>query len=200
MLFLVAPEGAAAKKLSLATAFVGLAFLGVTLLIGPLRERRGRPNPLSTNLRRDIGIWAAIGGIVHTVVGLQVHMKGDVARYFLPGPADTGPVSKSMMAFLAANYTGLGATLLLVVLLAISNDLSLRALGAARWKRIQRFNYLLFALVAVHGALYVAVDKPAWVVTAAFAAIVVFISAAQISGRTARVKLLQWKGGKREDR
>jgi len=32
-------------------------------------------------------------------------------------------------------------------------------MGAARWKRVQRFNYLLFAVVIVHAILYQTVEK-----------------------------------------
>jgi methionine sulfoxide reductase heme-binding subunit len=50
-----------------------------------------------------------------------------------------------------ANYTGLAATLLLVFLVALSNDFSLKRLSAPWWKRLQRWNNALFALVLVHG-------------------------------------------------
>lgn len=193
-LFLAAPAGATMKKLSLATAFTGLALLGWTLILGPLRERIGQPNPVSTNLRRDIGIWAAIAGTIHTIVGLRVHMKGDILRYFTPPPG--AGVSKSLLAFLTANYTGLVASLLLLVLLAISNDISLRRLGVPKWKRIQRFNYWLFALVAIHGILYLAVDKSQWKISAPFVAIVAAVTGAQIAGRSARLaRVADVRGG-----
>ncbi len=185
-LFLLSRDGSAAAGLSLATAFVGLAFLGATLMVGPLNERLGRPNPVSTNLRRDIGIWAAIGGVIHTVAGLQVHMKGDIVRYFIPDLATGHFISKGVVAFLSANYTGLGATLLLLVLLAISNDVALRTIGVTRWKRIQRLNYLLFALVVVHGILYIVVDKSGWLIVVPFIAIVAVVVEVQTSGRRAR--------------
>lgn len=185
-LFFLSHGASALERLSLATAFVGLGFLGATLLVGPLNERLGRPNPVSTNLRRDIGMWAAFGGVIHTVAGLQVHMKGDIARYFLPDPAMRRSISKGTIAFLSANYTGLGATLLLLVLLAISNDVALRTLGVSRWKRIQRLNYLLFALVVVHGALYLVVDKSSWRIVLPFVAIVAIILEVQFAGRAAR--------------
>src|SRR5260370_737337 len=40
------------------------------------------------------------------------------------------------------------------VLHAISNNLSLRTLGARKWKRIQRWNYVGAILVIAHGLLY----------------------------------------------
>jgi len=187
LIYAMPRDGPPAQRLSLATAYVGLAFLAATLVVGPLNERRQRAHPVSTNLRRDIGIWAAMGGIVHTIVGFQVHMGGEIVRYFVP---DAGAIaaSKSAIAFLLANYTGLGATLLLVVLLAISNDLALRKLGPGPWKRIQRLNYVLFGLVVAHGVLYLAVDKASWVLIVPFMLLVVLVSQIQMQGRLSRAR------------
>jgi sulfoxide reductase heme-binding subunit YedZ len=190
LVYALVREGPPAQRLSVATAYVGLAFLAATLVVGPLNERRQRPNPVSTNLRRDIGIWAALGGIAHTIVGFQVHMGGEIVRYFVPD-ASAMAVSKSAIAFLLANYTGLGATLLLVVLLAISNDLALRKLGPGRWKRIQRLNYVLFGLVVAHGVLYLAVDKASWVRIVPFILLVVFVSQVQMQGRLSKARVLR---------
>ena len=166
------------QRLSIATAYAGLGFLAATLLVGPFNERRGRPNPVSTNLRRDIGIWAAIGGIAHTIFGLQVHMRGEIARYFIPD-AGSAP-SKSTLAFLSANYTGLAATLLFALLLGISSDVALRTLGTTRWKRVQRWNSLLFGLVALHGALYLVVDKASWFLVVPFILVVALVARVRI--------------------
>ncbi|MBA4159583.1 MAG: hypothetical protein H0X65_19215, partial [Gemmatimonadetes bacterium] len=45
-----------------------------------------------------------------------------------------------------------------VLLLALSNDLSLRLLKAGRWKTLQRWNYALFALTVVHGIAYQVIE------------------------------------------
>ncbi|MEO8335055.1 MAG: hypothetical protein ABI664_08785 [bacterium] len=58
---------------SMSTAYAGLALLGATFAIGPLNILRSRPNPVSTDLRRDLGIWAGLLAIVHFLVGWQVH-------------------------------------------------------------------------------------------------------------------------------
>jgi DMSO/TMAO reductase YedYZ heme-binding membrane subunit len=112
-------------------------------------------------------------------------MKGDMFRYFIP-EGGAGTLSRSTIAFLAANYTGMVATLLLVLLLAISNDVSLRALGPARWKSIQRLNYVLSALVVIHGALYLAIGKLSLILIATFIVIVIFVVQVQIGGRALR--------------
>ncbi|WP_218081771.1 ferric reductase-like transmembrane domain-containing protein [Anthocerotibacter panamensis] len=137
-------------RLSMATAYTGLALLGGTLLLGPLNLWRKRTNPVSTDLRRDLGIWAGIVGLLHVLIGLQVHFRGRMWLYFLP-EAGFGPRHDP---FGLANYAGLGAALILAVLLALSNDLSLRRLGAKRWKALQRWNYGLLLLVVFHGVVY----------------------------------------------
>jgi sulfoxide reductase heme-binding subunit YedZ len=181
LLYFVASDGPPVQRLSISTAYIGLAFLAATLLISPLNQRRRQPTPVSTNLRRDIGVWAAIGGILHTVVGLQVHMRGEIVRYFVPDSGWRG-VPRGTVAFLCANYTGLAATLILALLLAISNDVALRTLGTARWKRIQRWNYYLFALVAVHGMLYLALDKASWFLIAPFVLVVALVAVSRVPG------------------
>ncbi len=138
---------------SLATGYVGAALLAITLSLGAWKILRGRANPVSTDLRRDIGIWCGILSIAHVVVGLNVHLKS-WTLYFV---TETGALRTDFFGF--ANYSGLAATLLLVVLLATSNDFSLTVLKSKRWKAIQRWNYVFAVLVALHAFLYIAVEK-----------------------------------------
>jgi sulfoxide reductase heme-binding subunit YedZ len=69
--------------------------------------------------------------------------------------------------FGAANYTGAISVLILIALLATSNDLSLRAFGTARWKQLQRWNYAVFGFAAIHSIAYLAIEKQKlqWVTT-----------------------------------
>jgi len=53
-----------------------------------------------------------------------------------------------------ANYTGLISTLLIIVLLATSNDYSLAKLKAPTWKNIQRLSYLMFIFAIIHVVYY----------------------------------------------
>ena len=146
---------------SMASAYGSLVLLALSLIIGPWNKLRGRPNPISGYLRRDIGIWAGILGIVHVIAGLQVHM-GKIALYFLPPGVATFPFPISIgqwMPFGLTNYAGLGATLILLLLLFLSNDASLRSFGARRWKSLQRWNYACALLVVGHGAVYQIIEK-----------------------------------------
>jgi methionine sulfoxide reductase heme-binding subunit len=143
---------------SMATAYVGLALLGLSLLTGPTNVLRRRPNPVSTDLRRDIGIWAGILSILHFVIGWQVHMPHRYL-YWVREVKETGSLVPRTDLFGFANYTGLVAVVVAALLLALSNDRSLRSLGTGRWKALQRWNYALFALVAAHGVAFQVVEK-----------------------------------------
>jgi len=143
---------------SMATAYTGLLLLAATLLIGPLNLIKGKINPVSDYFRRDIGIWAAIISIIHVIIGLQVHMGGRFLEYFF----HDGAVQLSAVrydSFGLANYSGLLAALFCILLMTFSNNVSLKKLGAVRWKNIQRINYLLWLLVVGHGFLYQILEK-----------------------------------------
>ena len=144
---------------SMATAYVAMALLSATLLTGPINVLRGRRNPVSTDLRRDIGIWAAVVGLAHVVVGLQVHFRGRMWMYFVREVEETADLVLRTDLFGFANYTGLLATFILLLLLALSNDFSLRRLKASRWKALQRWNYGLILLVVIHGAAYQLIEQ-----------------------------------------
>ena len=150
-------------RLSMATAYASLLFLALCLSLGPWKILLRSPNPVSFDLRRDVGIWAGILALVHTAIGLTVHLRGRMWMYFFKR---LHPVRIQNTQFGLANYLGLSATLLFVMLLTISNDYSLRILKTKRWKSLQRWTYVASALTVVHGLLYQLVEKRkvTWVV------------------------------------
>jgi sulfoxide reductase heme-binding subunit YedZ len=156
------------SRASFATAYPALALLAVTLLIGPLNLLFHKPNPVSSDLRRDIGIWAGLLGILHAGVGQFVHLRGRPWLYYVYGPTEHHHGMRHDL-FGLANYTGALGTLLLILLLATSNDFSLRRFGTREWKKMQRWNYAVFALVAVHSFAFQGVEtqKIRWVITVA---------------------------------
>jgi methionine sulfoxide reductase heme-binding subunit len=166
-------------RLSMATAYAGLVFLAVSLWLGPWNILRQRPNPVSFDLRRDIGIWTGILAIVHTAIGLTVHLRGRMWMYFFKG---LHPLRLQNTQFGFANFTGLGAALLFLMLLAISNDVSLRTLKARRWKFLQRWTYVAFLLTGAHSIAYQLIEKRhvPWVL--AFSAIMTAVAAIQLLG------------------
>jgi sulfoxide reductase heme-binding subunit YedZ len=166
-------------RLSMATAYAGLFFLAVSLWLGPWNVLRRRPNPTSFDLRRDVGIWTGILAILHTVIGLTVHLRGRMWMYFFKR---LHPLRLQDTQFGFANFTGLAAALLFLMLLAISNDLSLRALKTKRWKSLQRWTYVAFVLTAAHGIAYQLIEKRhvPWVLV--FALVMAAVAAGQILG------------------
>lgn len=154
-------------RLSFATAYPALALLVVTLIIGPWRTLSGKTSAISLDLRRDIGIWAGLLGVLHAGFGQFVHLRGRPWLYYIYEKWNVMPVRYDMFGF--SNYTGLVATLLLLALLATSNDASLRKLGTPGWKQLQRWNYVCFGLTALHTFGYllgIKALKPSLIATA----------------------------------
>src|SRR5215510_1948123 len=117
-------------RLSMATAYTSALLLGVTLALGVLKVLRGEASSVSTYWRRDAGIWTALFGVAHLVIGLQVHAPGRMRTYFVYPAEERHLFPLRFDAFGWANHLGLLAGLLLVMLLSLSNDWSLARLGA----------------------------------------------------------------------
>jgi sulfoxide reductase heme-binding subunit YedZ len=151
ILYVTRPYPDVLTRLSFATAWPALVLLTATLAIGPWRILRGKPPVLSQDLRRDTGIWAGITGGLHAGIGQCVHLRGRPWLYYIYENwqrAHVQPLRHDVFGF--ANFTGLFAALVLIILLATSNDASLRKLGTVRWKNWQRWNYACFGLTACH--------------------------------------------------
>ena len=85
-------------------------------------------------------------------------------------------------SFGLGNWTGLAALVIVVGLLALSTDRALRELKATRWKRLQRLNYALFALVGLHAFFYGALLRMTSPFTLLLLCIVIAVFAAQAVG------------------
>jgi methionine sulfoxide reductase heme-binding subunit len=164
-------------SVSAATAYAGLFLLAATLLIGPLNVLLGRSNPVSSDLRRDTGIWAAMLGGAHTALALLPGIRGGFGRVFAVAP---DRIRLHSLAF--ANDAGLAGSCLLLILVLLSNDRSLRLLGRRRWKAAQRLSYALFAVVLLHTVLYQRWAQPGPVYVVLFALVVVAVPGLQLQG------------------
>ncbi|MEO6803457.1 MAG: hypothetical protein ABI197_09475 [Granulicella sp.] len=184
------PYRDAITRASFATAYPALVLLAITLLIGPWNLIRKRRNPLSGDLRRDIGIWAGILGVVHSVIGQLVHLRGRPWLYYVyaQNQHKSFPLRHDLFGF--ANYTGLLGALILITLLATSNNFSMRRLGTPRWKQLQRGNYAIFALVAAHTIAYQTSEKQHTIFVVAAATSIALTIALQIAGFLLRSKQL----------
>jgi methionine sulfoxide reductase heme-binding subunit len=169
------------QRVASPTGDVALVFLAVTLLIGPANLLLRRRNPVNSYLRRDVGTWTAIWSVVHVVVGFQGHGGGafGFAHYFV---ADGRPLTNS---FGMGNWTGLAATVIVVLLLVLSNDRYLRELKSRRWKGLQRLNYTLFGLVVLHAVYYGALSR----MTSTFTRLLIVSVIAVLAGQAVGVWL-----------
>ena len=150
-LYVTRPYPQVIPRLAFATAYPALVLLSLTLLLGPWKLLAGERLQVSFDLRRDIGIWGGIIGLLHTGVGQFVHMAGRFWLYYVYDDwrkSHVQPFRHDVFGF--SNDTGLIAALVLLALLATSNDAALRWLGTPGWKSLQRWNYACFALTAAH--------------------------------------------------
>jgi sulfoxide reductase heme-binding subunit YedZ len=168
--------------LTVATGYLALGLLALTLLIGPANLLLRRRNPLSSYLRRDVGAWTAIASIVHVIVGFQTQSGGGAFSFLDFFVTDGRPLVSD---FGLGNWTGLGALVIVVGLLALSTNRAVRELKATRWKNLQRLNYTLFALVVLHAVFYGALSRT----TSPFTLLLVFIVTAVFVGQAAGVWL-----------
>lgn len=161
---------------SLISGYLASLLLAVTLSLGTWNVLRGRSNPVSSDLRRDVGIWCGIFSLLHVAFGLNVHMKNWIL-YFV---TDAGGLRTDLFGF--ANYLGVAATLLVFVLLGTSNDFSFKRFGRERWKRIQRWNYFFAFLVMLHGFIFITVEKRVVPYVFVLGMVAIWMSAVQFLG------------------
>jgi methionine sulfoxide reductase heme-binding subunit len=175
------------QRFTVATGYLALGLLALTLLIGPMNLLLRRRNPVSSYLRRDVGTWTALFGVVHVSSGFLLHsggqLSGILAYFFAP---DGGP---RLNSFGLGNWTGLAATVIVVGLLAISSDLALRKLKAGPWKTLQRLNYALFALVIAHAFFYGALLRA----TSPYTLLLLLGVCAVFVGQAMGVRLWRWR-------
>jgi sulfoxide reductase heme-binding subunit YedZ len=166
------------SRLTTATGYVATGLLALTLLVGPANLFLRRRNPVSSYVRRDLGTWTAILSVIHVIVGFQVRGGGTFGflDFFF---SDGQPLTDS---FGLGNWTGLAALVVVVGLLVISTDRSMRELQAERWKNLQRLNYTLFVLVVLHAVFYGALRRPESPFTLLLISIVIAVLVGQAVG------------------
>ncbi|MEB2780454.1 hypothetical protein U3A58_08620 [Algoriphagus sp. C2-6-M1] len=135
-----------------ASGYIGIFLLALSLLIGPVNLILNRKNPLSTYLRRDLGVFGGVLSLVHSVIGLFMHFTGKPWLYFVEEVSAGYAIRFGVFGI--ANYTGLLGALIILFLIAISNNYSMKELKAVKWKNFQRFTYLMFVLVILHSIFY----------------------------------------------
>ena len=115
--------------------------------------------------------------LLHTGIGLNVHLRGRPWLYFID---QHNRVRHDLFGI--GNDTGLLAALFFLLLLAISNDLSLRRLGTRTWKSLQRWTYMAVALTLIHAVAYQLIEKRQAAYKALLGATIATTAVLQVAG------------------
>jgi len=170
------------------SGYISIFLLVISLLIGPVNLILRKKNPVSIDFRRDVSIYGGALAVLHSVVGLFVHFRGKPWLYFFQETENA--LTIRIDNFGVANHTGLIAVILIILLLAISNDYSLRKLKTAKWKNLQRLSYLMFVFAIVHSIYFrdVLPDNGSFYSIYGFVFLIVLIF--QVMGITMRMKAI----------
>jgi DMSO/TMAO reductase YedYZ heme-binding membrane subunit len=173
----------ALDRISLATSWLCLVCFAGALLIGPLHTlRTGR---LLTNhlVRRDLGIWCAVNGLVHLGLAFKVSMNPAYMAIYIDGASAWPPPPVRRQLYFLAVVGSLGIAVLFALLLSLSSNRAIRWLGPVWWKRLQRTSYAAFALTIAHSVVFQLIEaRTLWLVTA-LALLTIAVLAGQLAGR-----------------
>ena len=137
-----------------ASADASFLLLTMTMAIGPSARLWPRMRRL-VPVRRELGIYAIVLALIHTLIIFDGWIEWDFARLFgfefHPG---LGHYVMVQHGFGLANAIGLIALVYGMVLALTSTDRAVRLLGGPTWKFIQSAAYVLWALVVVHTAYF----------------------------------------------
>lgn len=170
-------------RVSILTAWQFMWLLAVVLLIGPLRLLRTGRVRANMYLRRDLGIWAGITGLMHLFAGTGESMTPAYVVEYVNYAGGEGGERLREQLFTWSTIVGLVIGVLVLLLVMLSNDAAIRRLGVRWWKGLHRTSYAVFALTAGHAfAFQVLESRESWlmVTTGALVCVVVAIQFAGI--------------------
>ncbi len=173
----IGPAAAAGDQLSIVSAYLCLFLLGAALLIGPFHAfREGKPLG-NSYIRRDIGIWAALNGLLHFYLANVLSMNYEyLGIYVENSPVPPSPEIRSEL-YRWGTILGFVIAVLFIVLLTLSNDWMVRKVGLKWWKRIQRLSYLGFLFTCVHAFVFQVLESREilWIVVVLLVTVLVLI-------------------------
>jgi sulfoxide reductase heme-binding subunit YedZ len=149
-----APAENTIDRVSMLTAWQFLVLLAVVLLIGPIRLLRTGRLRYNMYLRRDLGIWAGITGLMHLFAGTGESMTPAYIVEFVNVVAGEGSEALRKQLFIWATIVGLVIGVMVLLLLLLSNDAAIRRLGIRWWKGLHRTSYAVFALTIGHAVAF----------------------------------------------
>jgi sulfoxide reductase heme-binding subunit YedZ len=155
----IGPSAAAADRLSIVSAYLCLVLLGAALLIGPMHAfRKGRPLA-NSYIRRDIGIWAALSGLMHFYLANVLAMNYEYLGIYVENAPVPPSAEIRRELYSWGVILGYVIAVLFIVLLALSNDWIVQKVGLKWWKRIQRVSYLGFLFTSAHAFAFQALES-----------------------------------------
>jgi DMSO/TMAO reductase YedYZ heme-binding membrane subunit len=144
-------DAAAADRLSIVSAYLCLFLLGIVLLIGPWHAVTNDRKTANIYLRRDIGIWAALSGLLHFYLANVLSMNYEYLGLFVENAAAPPSAEVRSELYSWGTISGYVIAVFFIILIGLSSDRALRFLGLKWWKRIQRVSYLAFIFTCAHG-------------------------------------------------
>ena len=100
--------------------------MAVALSLGPLRARRSDPLVLNNYLRRDIGIWSGLAGLVHLFVATELSMSRPYMEAYVNLSANGLADTMRMYLFSWGSIAGFLIGVLVLLLLVLSNNKIMR--------------------------------------------------------------------------
>ncbi|WP_188067263.1 ferric reductase-like transmembrane domain-containing protein [Brevibacillus brevis] len=158
---------------SMLLGYLSFILIGCTLLIGPLQSwlPASWRTTISLSIRRDIGIWAGLTGLLHVILVLVLFeneprlmiiqenrsekVDGWLGLFFVASSDPTMWPSPNWTLTGVANYLGLFAFFILLALWLTSSARAEKWLGGSSWKRLHLANPWLFVIVLFHGLIYI---------------------------------------------
>ncbi len=156
LLLLSRAEWSEMHRYNRALGDLSMVLVAIAMALGPLaRLSSARIFRKLLPYRRELGIYAVVAAIVHTVIILIGWVELDLARLF--GFEFHPQLQRYVMVqhgFALANVLGIAALVYGLVLAGTSNDFSQKRLGTSVWKYIQQGAYVLWWLVVLHTAYF----------------------------------------------
>jgi len=186
MLLLVAiatgPGPAWLDRLSIVTAYLCMGYLSLALIIGPKQAIQSGKPTVNSLLRRDLGIWGALMGFGHFFLAMVLSMNNEYLNLFVY--VDELPFSAEgrYLLYSWGTIAGFVVCVLFILLVALSNDRSMRLLGPRWWKRLQRLAYVAFFLTVLHAFAFQILESRQVLLIAVVATVVALIFIAQLVG------------------
>jgi sulfoxide reductase heme-binding subunit YedZ len=153
ILFLIQnSDWSAMHRYNRALGDASLILVSTAMALGPLARLTNRKWVRALlPYRRELGIYAVVAALIHTVIILLGWVELDLWRLF--GFEFHPGLQRYVMVrhgFALANSVGILALAYGIVLALTSNDVSQRLLGQSIWKFLQQGAYVLWWLIVLH--------------------------------------------------